>query len=121
VVETQLSLAEVNQLHRRHPGRNHVPIASDTPSDIEQVPATVVRWEGLDLELVRHGQESIVMRSDPLPSDLDNLAVFELVVQSATTSAVTCFEDQNGRAVRLEVASGCEPGKPCPHDDDINI
>jgi hypothetical protein len=61
------------------------------------------------------------MRADPLPSDLDNLAVLEPVVQSATTGAVTCFDDQNGRAECLEVASGCEPGEPCPHDDDINF
>jgi hypothetical protein len=121
VVETQLSLAEVDQLHRRHPGRNHISIAADTPSHVEQVPSTVVRWEGLDLELLRHGQESIVMRSDPLPSDFDDLAVLELVVQCATTNAVTCFEDQNGRAACFEVASGCQPSKPCPHDDDINI
>ena len=52
---------------------------------------------------------------------LDNLTIFELMVQRATTSAVTGFEDQNRRADCLEVACGCKPGKPCPHDDDINI
>jgi hypothetical protein len=81
----------------------------------------VVSRKGLDAELVGKRRDPLLSRSDPLATDLDHLALADLLVEQSAADPVSRLDHDRLGSGGGNLAGGDEPGQSGTDDRDVGL
>lgn len=96
-------------------------VFADSPRDRELGVPIVVLPDRVETEFLDQFQHVLLRRTDPLSTQVDALAGFQLVIECSTTDPVAVFENCDGVIFPQQLSSSCKSCEFSTDDDSIDV